>query len=873
MTLALALLAAGLGATERLAVVVGDNAGEERRSLRFAEDDAGKVARALAEVGQVRPDDIFLLQGKGARDVGRAFDLARARVERWHATPSTRVLLYFYFSGHSDGEALELGHDRLTYLELRGLLERSGAEVKVAIVDSCRSGALLAQKGAAPGGDFDIRLTDDLSSTGQVLSHSPPARPTSRPPSSAALGGSIFTHHFLSSAARRGRYVRGTGASPWPRPTSTRTRTRWRPPRRRALARSTRPTTTACPGQGELVLAELTGAASAWLELPAGFSRALVQDLRRDQVLAEVPGDGGRRLSVAPGDYAVRLDRGGRVFEGHVRVAEGERRAVAWDELAAVGPAVGLAKGPDATVQAAAPVVVPAPTVSVALSAGALSGVGAGLGPLFGGQADVGLGDGAGASPRDRWGRRQRSSGVLRDGGACAGRLPLRARTWGSAGPLALFAGPELGGGTVWQFDGRRERLRRGGSRDRGAAPGRLARGPAAQRPAGWRSPARGWQAHRRRQPRRLAGRPGRARTLSRRLALRRGDTIFGDDRNGMRQGHLRLETLRALGRGSCGLEHRPLPPKIKDFRPWSRGSARAARHNVGSGSIRLGLVLAALGASTARAATRRPPVPAQARRAGANAERPAEVPPGYRRLLAIGSPGHSFERLPAGVEAHPPVPEAIVFGSHAGKGENLIARVTVANDGRYVQPYLDGEGRTITPIRAELSTLGAPDTAYREGDERIYRLSLALDRGWRPDARSAVDIVTQFKRTGGGPDAFLGVKGTDLVLRAGRSGPGARQDTVVRDVRPGEWVHLLMRVRWSTTPAGRVVVASRYGSESAFVPAVDFSGPNMDPRPGKTYLKFGIYKPSGFSKPEDGPRTPRIVYFTDLSIWAPDPG
>src|SRR5206468_2045822 len=109
--------------THRVAVVVGNNAGDGKLApLRFAEADASKVARALVEVGQVASDDVFVLQGRGLSDLQSAFAHAKSRVAELHQRPDARVVLLFYYSGHSDGEALELGPERLSFRELKDTL-------------------------------------------------------------------------------------------------------------------------------------------------------------------------------------------------------------------------------------------------------------------------------------------------------------------------------------------------------------------------------------------------------------------------------------------------------------------------------------------------------------------------------------------------------------------------------------------------------------------------------------------------------------------------------------------------------------------------------------------------------------------------------
>src|SRR5713226_624357 len=96
------------GDTRRLAVVVGNNAGSGARPpLRYAESDASKLAGVLVELGGVEPGALFLLQGKTLAQLNDAFATAKEKVRIWHQDPGTRVILIFFFSGHSDGEVLE----------------------------------------------------------------------------------------------------------------------------------------------------------------------------------------------------------------------------------------------------------------------------------------------------------------------------------------------------------------------------------------------------------------------------------------------------------------------------------------------------------------------------------------------------------------------------------------------------------------------------------------------------------------------------------------------------------------------------------------------------------------------------------------------
>ena len=62
--------------------------------------------------------------------------MAQTRIAEAHRSPDSKTLLIFYYSGHSDGEALELGTDRLTFFDLRRRLAATGADVQIAILTS-----------------------------------------------------------------------------------------------------------------------------------------------------------------------------------------------------------------------------------------------------------------------------------------------------------------------------------------------------------------------------------------------------------------------------------------------------------------------------------------------------------------------------------------------------------------------------------------------------------------------------------------------------------------------------------------------------------------------------------------------------------------
>lgn len=96
--------------TRRIAIVVGNNVGSsDHKPLRYAEADAQKLANVLVELGGVPADDLLVLAGQGTDALAAAFAQANRRIAELRKDPANHIILLFYFSGHSDGEALELG--------------------------------------------------------------------------------------------------------------------------------------------------------------------------------------------------------------------------------------------------------------------------------------------------------------------------------------------------------------------------------------------------------------------------------------------------------------------------------------------------------------------------------------------------------------------------------------------------------------------------------------------------------------------------------------------------------------------------------------------------------------------------------------------
>jgi hypothetical protein len=321
-------IAAAAGAEpRRLAIVVGNNAGSgELPPLRYAETDAGKFARVMVELGGVQPDDVLLLQGRAGGDLEQAFGQMRERIV---STRPSRTVLFFYFSGHSDGESLEVGGERVSYVQLRALLEGTGADARVAVVDACKSGGGLRAKGGRVSEPFAIRLANELGTRGDVFISSSSEQELAH--ESREVKGGLFTHHLVSG-------LRGAADADADRQVTLFEAYRYA--YQKTLAATQLLTGDGqhatfdyrLSGRGELNLTSLQSP-PATVEVPEGAQRALIVDLSRDQIAAELSGDGPRELALAPGPYALRVTKDGQTRSARVVLQPAAQWRPLWSEL------------------------------------------------------------------------------------------------------------------------------------------------------------------------------------------------------------------------------------------------------------------------------------------------------------------------------------------------------------------------------------------------------------------------------------------------------------------------------------------------------------------------------------------------------------
>jgi hypothetical protein len=181
---------------ERLAVVVGNNLGlAGEHPLAYAERDARQFHRLLVEVAGVREDRAYLVVGQKADVVRNVITEARGRVMELAAQGPTSMILYV--SSHADAESLHFSDSRLPIAELRALVADVPANLRLVIVDACRTPVRSLSKGGKPGPSIDVAFSRSDRVKGQAFIFSSslgePAQEW------VFLRGALFTHHLMSA--------------------------------------------------------------------------------------------------------------------------------------------------------------------------------------------------------------------------------------------------------------------------------------------------------------------------------------------------------------------------------------------------------------------------------------------------------------------------------------------------------------------------------------------------------------------------------------------------------------------------------------------------------------------------------------------------
>jgi len=327
----------------RYALIASSNdGGTGRGTLRFANSDAKAMSDVLMQLGGLDSRDLVMLPNASRGTIETGFDKLRARLQEPQAL-GTRKELFVYYSGHSDEDGLLLGSDRITYRELRQWIQDLGADVRIAVLDSCASGALIRLKGGAMRAPF----LSDVSSEARGHAYLTASSADESAQESDRVGAAFFTHYLVSGlrgaadTSRDGKVTLGEAYQFAYDETLRRTE--------RSRAGAQHPAyDIQLAGTGDLVMTDLrtTDATLVLSESLAGrvyvrdASGRLLVELRKEPIYPV-------ELGLGPGIYRVLLDADGRPFETSVTLEKGKRTLLAQNDFHSTAAFASTLRGDD----------------------------------------------------------------------------------------------------------------------------------------------------------------------------------------------------------------------------------------------------------------------------------------------------------------------------------------------------------------------------------------------------------------------------------------------------------------------------------------------------------------------------------------------
>ena len=332
---ALWLSLAQAGVTRHALIVGSNDGGAELPRLHYAEADAARFQQVLSELGGFAPDQITVL-----REPGRDELLSALRHHAWIAEQHPEDMFVFYYSGHADARGLRLGDETLPYTELRQGIRELPSEVRLGVLDACRSGEITRVKGLTLAEPFTS--DDALNIEGEAWLTA--AANDEDAQESDHLQGSFFTHYLVSGL--RGAADQNDGM--------VSLNEAYEYAYSRTVARTGRTDAGtqhpahdyALSGEGNLALTNVRSA-SAHLTLSeplAGVFTILSLPDERPMVEVAKRADVQTVVALPPGQYLLRLSVSGGTREARRQLNEGSNHIVS-SSFASITPELAALKG------------------------------------------------------------------------------------------------------------------------------------------------------------------------------------------------------------------------------------------------------------------------------------------------------------------------------------------------------------------------------------------------------------------------------------------------------------------------------------------------------------------------------------------------
>jgi hypothetical protein len=305
---------------KRFAMAVGaNNGGKDRVLLHYAVSDAQAILTVLEELGGVEEDDILLLEEPDVHTFYTEIGRLQSKIEK-SKTDYSRVEFIFYYSGHSDENDILLGDEKISYTNLRDTINGINADVRIAILDSCASGAFTRIKGGKKRLPFLMDSAYDMRGFAVMTSSS--ANEASQ--ESDIIRSSFFTHYLISGMR---------GAADMSQDGRITMNEAYQFSFNETLAQTTKTlsgpqhpyTDIQMSGTGDVVMTDVRRASVILVLGEDIFGQLFIHD-RDDRLVVELTKSPGRKieLGLEKGEYRVINIPEGGVFESTIELNEGD---------------------------------------------------------------------------------------------------------------------------------------------------------------------------------------------------------------------------------------------------------------------------------------------------------------------------------------------------------------------------------------------------------------------------------------------------------------------------------------------------------------------------------------------------------------------
>ena len=313
--------------------VSANNGGKERPRLRYAESDARAFANVLSQMGGVPKANVHMVAEPTIASLQKQLDALDKKLLATKAARSGkganaangaenfREEVLVYYSGHADEKGLRLGEEVYTWKEFRKRIDALNADVKIAVIDACGSGAITRVKGGVAVPAFMVDKSSDMKGYAFITS----STQDESSQESDKLKGSFFTHSLVSGLRGAGD-VSGDGKvtlseayqfafNETLQKTEATMGGAQHPSRDMNLA-----------GTGDVVMTDLRST-SAGLELDEDIDGHLFIRDEKGELVAELYKKPGRAMSLGfpAGKYSVRLERPAEYKEATVALQDNYR--------------------------------------------------------------------------------------------------------------------------------------------------------------------------------------------------------------------------------------------------------------------------------------------------------------------------------------------------------------------------------------------------------------------------------------------------------------------------------------------------------------------------------------------------------------------